>query len=426
MEIMSKTVNYPAVLLVLLLALAARLYIWIDFLGKPEFFVQPDTMSYLHPGMQLIEKGNFPSFSRTPVYPIFLALINTYISSSHAAAALMQIVLSVFTVWMMYLIALRTFGFFAAILCGFFLALDFQSALTANFLLSETLFTTILAIFLLRIVAWHQEGNKHAARNLTNAAISGILLSLLSLCRPVAFLLFVPVAFWIVSVFKSSKKKIAIIAICFSLAAMSMPMLWTVRNHKHAGVYFFTTISAKGIFLYRAAWNVAFLEKKEFAEVHNAFKQQAEEKKEKEHWNDGELARWEKNEGLKIIAHSLPATVWQGLNGLAEIYFEPKALCQLDRKNILSPASVIILWRMLHLFIIYAGCVIALILVIKNKYKLHEKHILLLLFLIAAYFSLLSAGAEAYGRFRVPIAPALSLIAASGWGYLFNRSKSKF
>lgn len=419
-NIFRKDKQYIAVLLVLLLALAARLYIWFDFLAKPENFIQPDTMSYLHPGVQLLENGNFPSFSRTPVYPIFLALINK-ISSSYAVAALMQIFLSVFTVWILYTLSLRIFGFFVAILCAIFLALDFQSILTANFLLSETVFTTILFIFLFKVVEWYQKRNKPFATNLINAAVSGAWLSVLSLCRPISFLLFAPVALWIFILFKKNKY-VAIYIISFCLIATSMPFLWTVRNYKHTGVYFFTTISAKSLLLYRAAWNVAFLEKKEFEEVHNAFKQKAEDKKIKEHLNDGELARWEKEEGLKIIAESLSATIWQGINGLTEMYFEPKALCSLDSKYLLSPSSIMILWRIAHSFILYTGCIIAFVLIIKNNYARQEKHILSLLFLIIAYFSLLSAGVESYGRFRVPIVPALSLIAASGWGCLLHRT----
>ncbi|CAK8722478.1 hypothetical protein GCAAIG_12140 [Candidatus Electronema halotolerans] len=410
-------------LLILLLALAARLYIWFDFLGKPSYFIQPDTSSYLHPGMQLIENGTFPSFSRTPVYPIFIAFIHKYISSSNAVMALIQVFISVAAVLISYAVSRRIFDLFPAVICALFVALDFQSMLTANFLLSDTLFTVILCIFLIKLVDWCQQEDKQFLFDLRTVVVLGGWLSVLSLCRPISFLAFVPIALWMFFALREKKKYISVLICFFCLSSASMPILWSVRNYFHTGVFFFTTISSKDIFLYRAAWNISFIEKRDFKDVRDELKQRAIEKQEKERLNDGELAIWERNEGIKILKNNLLVTLWQGIRGGMEMYFDMTSFLNFKIKEESFPSKIIIFWRAVHLFLLYAGLILGSVIALKNYLFPHQRQVIYLFLVVIFYFTLFSVGGEAYGRFRVPIVPALSVISASGWGYLFNRNK---
>lgn len=418
-----KEKNNIILLAILLLAFAARLYVWFDFIGKPESFIQPDTGSYLDPGMQLLKNGTFPSFSRTPVYPIFLALIKQYISANVAVTALMQIFLSVVTVWISFTLSWRIFGLLPAIICSLLVALDFQSMLTANFLLTETIFALILSIFLIKITTWSQQEKTIFSSNLLAVIVLGVWLAVLSLCRPVSFLLFIPLAFWMVLFLRKRKKKIIILVSLFCIFAISLPLAWTLRNYSKTGVCFFTTISAKDLFVYRAAWNAAFLEKKEFQDVQQAFKQRASEKQEQENWNDGELAQWERQEGIKILQKNLLVTALQGFTGWLEMYFDKTSFAELHLKKESLPSLAMISWRFFHLAFLYIGCILTFILLLKKKFSNEQQQIIYLFLIVISYFTVFSIGAETYGRFRVPIVPTLSLLAAAGWGYLLQGNR---
>ncbi len=109
------------VFLLLGLALTVRLAVWYAYLQHPDAFVQPDTVTYLAPGERLLEDGAFPSFARTPIYPVFLAAVSKVVSSNPAVIALVQIIVSLATVALMFYVAGAAFGMSAAIVALLFM-----------------------------------------------------------------------------------------------------------------------------------------------------------------------------------------------------------------------------------------------------------------------------------------------------------------
>ncbi|MCW5198513.1 hypothetical protein VU07_01520 [Desulfobulbus sp. F4] len=404
-------------LLILLLAFAARMYVWVDFSKDQNNFLQPDTMSYLHPGMQLLEKGVFPSFARTPVYPLFIAVMNKYLSNSYAFLAFTQILLSLVTVWLSYIVSLRIFGFFPAIICMLFIALDFQSMLTANFLLSDTLFTLILSVFISLLVFFYGKIGGSIIFDSVSFFVLGGCLSILSMCRPISFALFTVISLWMFFALKIRKKYLLILLFCMS--SVSLPAFWTIRNHSYTGVYFFTTISSENIYAWRAAWNIAIINKIKFEDAHHNLKKLSTEKQNREHLNEGEMAEWKRKEGVNILKKYPLLTLSQGTKGLVEMYLDMTSFYEFDTKKESFLSVIMATWRLIHLLALYSGFVITVISLKIRIFSTEKQQILSLLFVVIAYFTLFSAGAEAYGRFRVPIVPALSMIAASGWAYLF-------
>ena len=132
------------VLLILLIALLFRLGIWVGYLDKPDTFIHSDTNSYWQPGIELMAKGQFPGFLRTPVYPFFLGFLSQIFNLSSPAIALVQIGISMITLGLIFYFACQWFGKTCAIIAILFFASDIPTCISNNQLITETLFTFML------------------------------------------------------------------------------------------------------------------------------------------------------------------------------------------------------------------------------------------------------------------------------------------
>ena len=101
--------DYLILFVILIIGLILRLGVWICYYHTNSF-IQIDTMSYWQPGIQLLEHGNFTSFLRTPVYPVFLAFCSKFISSKPDIIALAQIIISLLSISFVFYICRIFFG----------------------------------------------------------------------------------------------------------------------------------------------------------------------------------------------------------------------------------------------------------------------------------------------------------------------------
>ncbi len=434
--------------LILILAFAVRLGIWAAYLNNPGHFFLPDTLSYLEPGRHLLLNGSFPSFLRTPVYPLFLAAVSIIVSSDPAILALVHIVISLITIVLIYDLSLRMFGLKTALLAMLFMALDITSAISANQILSETLFTLFLMICIIWLSHFQRKG-KVEHTNFTTIALIGIGFSVLTLTRPIAVFLFIIIAGWLYFTLKKYKKNLLKIIILFSIFSMLLPVSWIVRNHAHTNVYFLTTVSSKNLYQYRAAWNVSRTSNRLFTDVRAEFKQKAALKKKNENLNDGEIAQWEQSEGIKILKEKPLLTLYQGFQGLIKMYL---GISNADINNLYfsreskqyginnnAGASVIKIlrdfksanvplwfagikiWALGYLVLLYLGVLYSIVKILKKRFTLEQQHLIWLILIVIAYFTFFSAGVETYSRFRVPVAPLLSILGGLGWISFFSR-----
>ena len=74
-----------------------------------------------------------------------------------------------------------------------------------------------------------------------------------------------------------------------------------------------------------------------------------------------------------------------------------------------------------YLLIVYAGLAAAMWRVMRRKPSLPDIMPHLFLWTIILYFFAISAGPEAYSRFRIPVMPLLCVYAAYGFSTLFLR-----
>ncbi len=438
--------SLPAAL-ALTLALAVRLSVWTAYSGRSDTFVQPDTSSYLIPGTQLLLDGSFPSYSRTPVYPLFLALAGKVLSPNPKNLALLQIAISLAAMGLIYSLCARLFDAKTALLALIFMALDLTAAISANHLLAETLFTFLLAACLLGV--FHiQSHEKRGSRNLIAAALIGIGFSALTLCRPVAFALFLAPAIWLLFGQKTRGHNRIALVLCFCVCSMLLPTAWMFRNHTHTGVFFLSTVSSNNLYDYRAAWNISRAENLTFTQAQRKLRDRSYVEQERANLNQGELGRWKKSEGIRILISDPLLTAHQALDGLLKMYLgiSTASIDELSdaapRDDLMNSSSLIVqrmrhlagneaplwiaaikCWCILYLALTYIGVALAAIGLIQGRFSAQQRGALWLILIVIAYFTLLSIGAEVNSRFRVPIAPLLAILASLGWIAPFGRDK---
>lgn len=436
--------NILLFLFTLILALAVRIGVWFSFFDRPDTFVQPDTVTYLEPGMHMLVNGSFPSFLRTPIYPLFLALVSKIMSSDPSILALVQIVISIASMGVIYRLCLRLFTFKTALIVLIFMALDLTSAISSNHLLSETLFTFLLSACLVALLRF-QEWNGSYFSNLLFISLIGIGFSIIVLCRPIAFLLFVAVAFWLYLSSRKRKHHTLVIVLVYCAFSMLLPLSWVVRNNAHTGTFFLSTISSINLYEYRAAWNLSRIKNCSLGEAADELRWRAVEEKKRANLNEGELAKWKQAEAIKILMGSPFLTLYQGFHGLIQMYLGISVADIIkfsgtnEEDGLNNSKSLIIrilrdfkgrgfpfwilgikIWAILYLILLYLGVAFSLTSIVKGRFSREQISALRLMIICIAYFTLFSVGAEAYSRFRVPIAPALSVLGGAGWAAILD------
>jgi hypothetical protein len=148
--------------------------------------LQSDTFSYLEPGRNLLLHGRFmadgvPDLVRTPGYPLFLAIVSL---AGMTAAALANVILSVFSVILVWRLGRTAFGDERIALgAAWIFAFEPVSFTDSVVLISETLF---LALFLLSMERLAEFLRGHRLRVL---AAAGLWLAAATFVRPIAYYL---------------------------------------------------------------------------------------------------------------------------------------------------------------------------------------------------------------------------------------------
>jgi hypothetical protein len=426
-------------LLLAAVALSTRLGVWYAHHERPHSYLDADTISYLEPGRKLLGDGTFPSFMRTPVYPLFLGLLDHVAPDSPRTWALIQVMISWGIISAVGYLAGRVFGGSAAIGAMLFLAADWTSAIAANLLMSETLFAFLLLICLTGVwYAWQRIDTPVRVYVLV-----GLPFGVLTLCRPIGVLLFVVVGGWFLAT-RQQRTTIGLVGlVAFCMAACAAPAAWVVRNRLHTGEYFLSTIVATNLYEYRAAWNVARLNNGPFDEVKASFESRVRDQREQAGMNPGQLAKWEMTEGLEILSEHPLLTLRQGFDGFLKMYLgisisginsmasHLQQHGMADTKSLLSSGgqqfvdrafpwwiTAIKVWAVVFLLVLYTAVFWACGSAFGKERPVEQRQFTWLLVLVVAYFTFFSVGAETYSRFRVPIAPLLCMLAGVGCGEL--------
>lgn len=228
--------------LVFAAALGARLPLWWSMSRQPDSLTRPDTATYAEPARHLSRGEGFlsqgrPELSRTPGYPAFLAAHELLGLDRPAAVALTQVVLDAGTAALVALAAGLVGAHPAAWALGLLYAFDPVAAAHAPLLLTETLFTFLLALCVLLLLRG-------------GAAAPGLCLGAATLVRPITLYLWLP---WSLALAASLKGRARRAALVFAAAAALLPALWCARNRAVAGHFEYSTITGVNALSWEAA-----------------------------------------------------------------------------------------------------------------------------------------------------------------------------
>ena len=184
-----------AILLILIIIVGGISKITLFFMVQaddPSRIFSPDSASYVNTARAFLKTGRFaispdrpdiPQVVRTPGYPFFIASIFFFFGEKYPALIIVQILVSLGTIVVTYFIALKLWDHHIAVLSAFLLALDLPSFINSLQVLTETLFTFVVSLTVFAGLCMLKD-SRHIA---LWALLYGILLSLATLIRPVAY-----------------------------------------------------------------------------------------------------------------------------------------------------------------------------------------------------------------------------------------------
>ncbi len=440
----------------LLLKLAA----WgVVLSGDPGRFLMSDSPGYHDPARALLHTGTYavspdvpgvPETIRTPGYPLFLAGVYALFGEHYAAAIAAQILLSLATIALVYAMAARLWDARVGLLAALLLALDVASFSHALLLLSETLFTLLIVAMLAAGVRLLQ-GTEDALRDrLKQAALLGLFLALATMTRPVSYYLVVPLGVGALVVGarrwggRTALAVLGLVVLPVALVAGG----WQVRNYRLTGSSALSQIEGVNMLFYRAAAVVAL---RDGVSLHEARRRLAGgDKNELIHrahlHPEARLGDQWKREGLAVLRSHPGLLLKTQAAGLAGLLAGPGegALVRLlggsartegplgDVRRLSFGAYVqkwvvgaplaflAFVFAAAHLVLVYAAALPGLVGAARSR-RIAGVH--LLLWGVLLYLVVVSAGPEAYFRFRVPVMPILAMYAAAGL-FAFGRKEA--
>jgi 4-amino-4-deoxy-L-arabinose transferase-like glycosyltransferase len=437
-------VEYRWVILVTILAFVLRSLVLPIAYQHPERILSNDSPSYIQPAEWLVADGSYtyPELLRTPIYPMFIALVLKTLGGSIVNIILVQTFLSTFNVLLTYFIARKYFSSLIAITASLLLAIGLESITSQFFILTETLFTTLFLGVVYCLIEYTQTLRKNW---LISAAI---LMGLSILCRPIA--LFFPAIILVLLAFLHTKERRNLLVSCgiFLVVVSAVLTPWYLRSYIIAGKPILSTINSINLLFYNAASLDADITSRSLEQQQEIYNERVQEILEEMNVSGTEyhLSTIYSEMAKKIILEHpvqyllvhlkydvrnfLPGMAGaleilapldeggrdgaeilkkEGLNSVLSIYFGDKWA----NLFILAPFIII-------LGIVYFADLIGIIVLINQR----KWFILGMLLLPIAYY-LLIPGAPSNSRFRVPVMPYMSILAGIGIVTMVSRMKRR-
>jgi len=407
-------------------------------------FWEIDSASYHQTALALLKIGRFaespqnpnvPQTVRTPGYPAFLAAIYFIFGESPPIVIIAQIFVAAGTIWLTYLIAYKLWGQSVAISSMLLLALDNASFVHAQKLLTENLCTFMLVCTLfagLHLLMSQQFERKWAA-------LLGMSLAITTLIRPINYYLILPILIGTLiysNVVGWKWKEIAQALTLIALPSILFVGGWQVRNYVTTGSTEYSHIQGINLLYYRAADIIAM---RDGISMEEAIEQINASLPNTEGMSTAQKAELYTSEGSAIIRHHPLLLIRSMGRGLAKMMLIPGVDGLLKHLGLplapeggpvgdlgrLSIGDYLIKWvgtYQLHFFVCVLTIIYLAALYLGAGYGIwfafrYEKTFLLShLFIVGIllYYLVISAGPEAYARFRVAIIPLLAIYAGKG------------
>lgn len=452
---LSKRREIFLLLIILLFSLAARSAVFLSVYSKaPSRILSSDSPSYDNSAKALLRIGRFtvspnepdsPQTIRTPGYPAFIAAVYFIFGEKQLPVILIQILISVGTILITYLIARSLWDSGAALLGVLLSSLYIIPFVYSQRLLTETLFT---ALFLLAVLSGVRLIlGKGSLRK--NGLFLGITLALAALVRPVGYYLVFPVIIGFFLFGKSvsgSRQEITLLLFLIAISWVILVGGWQLRNFLLTGSAEFSNIKSINLLSYRAAGIIARRD--------NITREEAKEKlfeslPDTESLSNSEVYKLYAEKGLSVIRrypliyisgaaqtavytmlspgdnllmwylglikkHDMKARPWRDLFKLPFPKFIHRWL--VDRPY----QFALFLFSMAFLFITYACLASCLWQIIIIDRAMPVVHIFILGVIIYMFIVSMGPSAEAGTRFMIPVMPLLTIYSGKGLDRLFE------
>ena len=401
--------------------------------NDPTQLLANDSASYTDSARALLQTGSFavspelsevPQTVRTPGYPLLIAGAYALFGERNGPVVFIQILLSIGILAIVYRVARKQWNQGVALLAALILALDQISLAFTLKILTETLFTLLLFGVLVAIAPVSS-----SSRVPGRILLAGALLALATMVRPISYYMIPPMIVALLFYGRHRQwpaKRSAGLSLLLLLPFVLLVGGWQVRNYHRTGSAEFSTIQGRNLLLYRGAGIVAIRDGIGF--------QEARAKLEELHPDE---ATWT-DEGMDLVAsHPLIFLRTQAVGAVKMLlgtgHPELLELCGIhlgEQGAIgdllrLAPRDYVRKWIagapvafgafvILFLYVILVWCGVVLWLwkdVIRCR-RLGWWDVCM--WGTVVYFVAVSAGPEAYPRFRVPIMPVLAMYAARG------------
>ena len=400
--------------------------------------MQGDTSSYLEPGRNLIVHGVFarsgaPEIDRTPGYPLFAELTGM-LYGNVLLTVCVQILVSLVSLLLVRRIAERLFpGGRAGVIAAWLFAVEPLSIVSTVRLMPETLFVALLLLCLDRVLEFERNGR------LVVVAQGGLILAAATFVRPASYYLIFALA---IATGVSARRRgslwwkaPAILLAC----ALPWLMAWQLRNYTETGYSGFSSIVEKNLYFFQSAEVSAELDHVSLEEEQRRLGYGDESSylavhPEQSQWRQAQRLRFMKDAAVQNLSQHFWLYLKSHLRGVCVVAFSPGAteLLQLldaypqdnamphrvvnegvtasAKRLVLRHPEMALVMLLLagYLGLLYLGAIAGLL------RRPVSSAGLLAVAGTALYFLLISGGAQAVARYRLPVMPELCVLAAGG------------
>ncbi len=227
-----------------------------------------DAPVYNQLALSLLSDKSFYNFNacRTPGYPVFVALIYSISNGSVWLVLFVQILLNLFSVYLVFIIARSIFTEKIAFLSALLFAIDINQAFYNVTLYTETLFVTMFLSSILFLCKALKENT------LLSVLISALFLGVATLVRPITFL-FPVIAVFSILVLTSLKLKTKLIySLIFVTTFYIIISPWLIHNYSKFGEAKLSTLPEYNLLFYYAAYTEVYKTGKDIELVRKDFR----------------------------------------------------------------------------------------------------------------------------------------------------------
>ncbi|MCS7232072.1 MAG: glycosyltransferase family 39 protein [Elusimicrobiota bacterium] len=203
-----------------------------------------DSPSWEEPALNLLLKKNYGYTKRPPLYPFILAIIYYFFGIHNVMAVkIFQSLLGGITCVIVYFIGKYTFSKFTGVISSVLLCFYPYLVYYTGVILSEVTLSFFISLLIFSLLIVYNHPKLHFI------FLSGVILGMTALCKPVIFAFYPFVILWFLVNYSNSIKVFLKYSLIFSLGIIIIIFPWVMRN-----LFFY-----KGFLLISPGWQEFWL-----------------------------------------------------------------------------------------------------------------------------------------------------------------------